>query len=99
MGTYVYDQLTEREHFRIRRRVKNGDSVKLVAAAFGVTTRQIYRVLDKGQPRAKLTPDAVRQVRRDLAAGHSIASIARAFEVGRDTIVDIRDGITWKHVA
>lgn len=46
----------------------------------------------------KLTPDQVRQIRRLLNKGDSLASIARAYSVHPRTIGRIRDGEAWNDV-
>ncbi len=50
-------------------------------------------------PNARLTDDKIPQIRKQLADGVHIASVAKAFGVHRRTIFDIREGVTWKHVA
>lgn len=47
---------------------------------------------------AKLNDEAVREVRRLLATGHSDAAIGRRFQVSPDTIRRIKRGEIWKHV-
>lgn len=47
---------------------------------------------------AKLTADQVIAIRLRLGAGETIGAVARAYQVSRPTISDIRRGITWKHV-
>ncbi len=45
---------------------------------------------------AKLTPDDARNIRKLLASGFSTRGIAKRFQVHRSTILDIRNGRTWK---
>jgi hypothetical protein len=47
---------------------------------------------------AKLTEDAVRLLRRDLASGRSVRVCARAYGIAPPTVRDVRDGRTWQHV-
>lgn len=49
-------------------------------------------------PKAKLTPDSVRQIRK-LSAEHSSYSLAGAFGVSATTVRDMLNGKTWRHVA
>lgn len=49
-------------------------------------------------PTGKLSPDQVRQIRRLLNKGDSLASIARAYGVHPRTIGRIRDGEAWNDV-
>ncbi len=48
--------------------------------------------------KAKLTPDAVTEIRRLLAAGESMSSVARLFGVTAQSIFLIKRGDTWKSV-
>lgn len=47
---------------------------------------------------AKLTPDAVRQIRAMASAGHSVVSIAKHVGVSYGSIYPVLDGRTWRHV-
>lgn len=47
---------------------------------------------------AKLTEGDIPEIRRRLAAGHTLVSIARSYHVGETTIRDIRERHTWDHV-
>lgn len=47
---------------------------------------------------AKLNDDAVRQIRNDLAAGHTQRSIAERFGVNTSLISNIHTGDKWRHV-
>jgi hypothetical protein len=50
-------------------------------------------------PLAKMTPEGVSEVRRRVAAGESIASLARAFGINKTTCRYIVIRKTWDHVA
>ena len=54
------------------------------------------RVAGEANPNAKLTEANVANIRRALADGDTVASLARAFGVSRPTISYIRDGKTWR---
>lgn len=47
---------------------------------------------------AKLTENAVREMRRRFAAGESITSIANSFAVARSAASRVLNGTTWRHV-
>lgn len=47
-------------------------------------------------PRAKLTADAVVQIRSRLAAGEGVVALAAAFGVHQSTISDIKSGKRWR---
>lgn len=46
----------------------------------------------------KLTPDAVRGIRKELNAGGKQRDVARAFGVCQRTVALIQHGVTWTHV-
>ena len=48
-----------------------------------------------GTSRAKLTVEDVRSIRREIAAGEKMVSIARKFGVSDATIYDLKYGRTW----
>lgn len=48
---------------------------------------------------AKLVGDNIPDIRDRLARKESLCSIARLYGVSRHSITDIRDGVTWRHVA
>ncbi len=64
------------------------DSVRLRAHAFGVR-----------HALAKLTDQAVLEIRRRRAAGESLSALCRAFGISAPTVCDIMARRTWKHVA
>jgi hypothetical protein len=45
---------------------------------------------------AKLTPEAVREIRALLASGATGAELARRFGVSRHTIVEVKTGRSWR---
>lgn len=47
---------------------------------------------------AKLTEQDIPQIRQLLAAGNTIASVARTYNIGESAIRDIRDRHTWDHI-
>ena len=47
---------------------------------------------------AKLTPDRVREMRRLLAEGATLAACGNLFGVSKPIVARIRDGHAWKHV-
>ena len=47
---------------------------------------------------AKLTDDAVRQIRKMSASGMSNAKVAKVFGINRSCVSRIRCGLQWKHV-
>lgn len=49
-------------------------------------------------PIAKLTEDAVRDLRDRYRAGESVSALARAFGIHRKTVADIVQGKRWAHV-
>lgn len=49
-------------------------------------------------PSSKLTEPKVKEIRRLLALGDTIKSIAERFRVGKSTINRIKSGTHWKHV-
>lgn len=49
-------------------------------------------------PKAKLSPSDVVEIRRQLSAGVSVAQIARTFHVNWTTIKNIATGLRWKSV-
>jgi len=51
-----------------------------------------------GLPLTKLTPDAVRDIRRRAAEGEISHEIAESYEVHPLTIHYVMIGRTWKHV-
>lgn len=48
--------------------------------------------------RAKLTPEAVREIRALRAAGAFASTLAARFGVTKGTIEDMLNGRTWRHV-
>lgn len=50
-------------------------------------------------PSAKLNDDAVREIRRLLSEGQTIAGLARKYGVSTPVIRSIMLNLTWKHVA
>jgi len=48
--------------------------------------------------RARLTEDAVRQIRELSALGESDQSLGRRFSVSRQAVWSVRRGIGWRHV-
>jgi predicted DNA-binding protein YlxM (UPF0122 family) len=53
---------------------------------------------NKKHPQAKLTHAQVRSIRKKLAAGVSLAELAREYEINRNVIARIRDGLSYKNV-
>ena len=52
-----------------------------------------------GEPRTKLSPERVREIRRLLQSNlFSLDDIARRYRVAPKTIMNIRDGVSHKHV-
>lgn len=49
-------------------------------------------------PMARLTDDAVREIRSRVAAGEPKASVARDFGVCKQTVCNVISGLTWSHV-
>jgi hypothetical protein len=64
----------------------------MVAKGRGADTR------GQKNPRAKLTNRKVSNIRRRIAQGDSIASIARDYGCGWTTISHIKSGHTWSHI-
>lgn len=54
--------------------------------------------IGESHPRAKLTDEIVRQIRALHAKGQGSKSIARQLDLPRDTVRDVIDFRTWKHV-
>ena len=48
---------------------------------------------------AKLTEAAVQEIKCAVARGESASSLAARFRVASRTIRDIKNGLTWRHVA
>jgi hypothetical protein len=49
-------------------------------------------------PKAKLTEDQVREIRRRSIEGESQRHLARAYGVGKNAIQGIVEGVTWRHI-
>jgi len=58
-----------------------------------------WRAIGEKARHAKLTADAVRDIRVRLANGEQAPKIAASLGRGRQTIYDIRRGDSWKYVA
>jgi len=56
------------------------------------------RARGERQGSAKLTEDAVRQIRELYKQGGSLAALGRAFGVTPQAISAMLDGKTWRHV-
>jgi hypothetical protein len=52
--------------------------------------------IGEGKPQAKLTDDAVREIRANLHIGDH--NLSKRFGVSAAAVKQVRDGITWKHV-
>jgi hypothetical protein len=65
----------------------------------GVTNREnvLYSKL-KGRYAIKLTEDDVREIKKSLACGISVASLATKYDVNSNSIQAIKKGISWRHV-
>ena len=68
-----------------------------------ITVEQMHRSrnLNRGgehHPQSKLTEDDVREIKRRLGLGEKLVSIAADYGVHRNTILDIKQGRTWKKV-
>ena len=50
-------------------------------------------------PGAKLNETKVREIRALLESGSSLASLSRRYGVGVKTIANIRDRLSWRHLA
>jgi group I intron endonuclease len=63
-------------------------------------TREEFGERSRGEKNvnAKLTEDAVCDIRKRLAAGESLRTIADVYGVAPTNISAIKDGLTWKHV-
>lgn len=73
----------------------------MAPAIYGVTWAHVDPDEDRPRPRprpAKLTPDAVRRIRTDKAAGRSYAALAAEHGVAVATIQAIIARQTWAHV-
>lgn len=66
----------------------------------GDAWRELHKELRHGENngRAKLNADDVAEIRRSLASGSTLISLARKFGVTPTTISSIRDGRLWKHI-
>lgn len=49
-------------------------------------------------PQSKLTPDEVAKIKHALDRGVSMAALGREYNVTKQCICHIRDGLTWSHV-
>ena len=49
-------------------------------------------------PRAKLTDEIVRDLRRNGLGGRTISQVARDLGVSRTTLDYAYKGVTWKHI-
>ena len=57
-----------------------------------------YRARGEHHPRAKLTEDAVREIRREVARGVRQCEVVKRFRVGHSTISDIVRRKTWRYL-
>lgn len=71
-----------------------------VQHSFRVLKRKRVRNSIPGEQngRAKLTDTSVQAIRRLIAKGHDLRSIAATYGVSQASISFIKNGITWKHV-
>ena len=81
-------------------------SYRELSTRFGISYRTVVKVQHgeiwrhvpgarKLQPRAKLTIEQVREIKR---SPHGYKKLSKLYGVGRDAIKDIKKGITWKTV-
>lgn len=52
----------------------------------------------KGHTQAKLTPEAVTQIRHALSNGEGLRRLARLYKVSPGTIHAVKTGLIWNHV-
>lgn len=62
-------------------------------------TRKGRNARGESHPRAKLSLEAVREIRARLELGEPIRAIALAFGISRGSVWEIKTGTTWRHVA
>ena len=77
------------------------EALKELARRQGVTygsAKVKAKVADTSNTTGKLTPSDVRQIRRLLDKGDSLADIGRAYGVHPRSIARIRDGEAWSNI-
>lgn len=94
-GTHLDNMRDMREHGRAAHRggIALGDRN-------GSLTHPESRPRGTSQRRAKLTDEAVRELRRLFASGgHTTYALAKAYGVSQSTVAQIVRGVKWRHVA
>jgi DNA-binding CsgD family transcriptional regulator len=102
-------RLSEEEARIVHEMYSQGDSQQAIADKLSISQSAIGFVLrgrtwkhlglkTRARPKGKLTEEQVREIKRLLAQGETLAAIAARYDIGFGTVSKIKLGTRWAHV-